>query len=127
MDLSSSSPIIVDGSLTVSVEELPKMGLTKLFWRAAVVCYLLGCARPDSIGNFVWQNVATVRALMLMAISDRNYFVPISDMVNPSSSHEFYLKTVKSFKFNGTEIEISCDGLRIVKKGLNVIISFFTF
>jgi hypothetical protein len=115
----ANTMLVSDGLMTIHAEELPKMGLAKLYWRAAVLSYLLGCARPDSIGNFVWQNVATVRALMLMAISDRTYFVPICDLVHSVSSPDAIsrIKSTRIFDYNGTDVEISPDGLRVVKKG----------
>jgi hypothetical protein len=46
----------------------PALAHRPLFWRASCLCFALGCARPESLGIYLWTHFPTVKNLMLMAI-----------------------------------------------------------
>lgn len=58
---------------------LPLLASRALYWRVCVVCYQLGCARPDTLGRYLWDNIPTVQTLLVMSISSR-FFHPPSSM-----------------------------------------------
>ena len=61
---------------SVSVDLKSCMGYRPLYWQACVICYILGCASPQHVGSYVWENVTTVRTLMLMSITERFHYPP---------------------------------------------------
>ena len=110
-----------DGDLTMLTADLPSLGLQSVYWRVCTLCFILSCARPDTIGNFVWENVPTVRALMLMAISDRQNFVPLSDVIDSSVFDESNWpdapRPVRTRRYiqDDVELHISTAGVRAVR------------
>jgi hypothetical protein len=53
------------------VPVLPSLAVKALYWRVCALCFTLGCARPESLGLFLWTAYPPVKSLMLMAISSR--------------------------------------------------------
>jgi len=50
---------------------LPLLVDKSTYWRVCYISYLLACIRPDTVGKFVWENIPTVRDMMVMTISGR--------------------------------------------------------
>ena len=101
--------------LTMDLDKLPKFALKTLYWRACILCFTLGCLKPDTVGNFVWKNNATVRALMLMVMSDRDYFVPIYETVNMEEFVEPLGINMRSYTHKGVVLDVTSHGIRINK------------
>ena len=60
----------------------PPIAIRSLYWKASTLCFLLGCARPKTLGLYLWDNVPTVRALMMMAISGRFYNPTVDEVAS---------------------------------------------
>ena len=58
----------------------PALALKGVYWRVSALCFTLGCARPESLGLFLWTQYPSVRSLMLMAISSR--FAVLDDVAS---------------------------------------------
>ena len=50
---------------------LPSIADKSLYWKVNVLCYLLGCGSPGTIGKFLWRHVPNIKNLMLMSLSSR--------------------------------------------------------
>ena len=50
---------------------LPLLVDKSTYWKVSRVIFLLACTRPDTVGQFVWENIPTVRDMMVMTISGR--------------------------------------------------------
>ena len=81
---------------------LPLLALRSLYWRVCVVCYQLGCARPDTLGRYLWDNVPTVQTLMVMSISSR-FFHPPSSMYLDTDLNKHHPRASQASQGGGGE------------------------
>ena len=52
------------------------VGYRPIYWKVCLICYVLSCASPQTVGSYMWENETTVRMLMLMSITERFHFPP---------------------------------------------------
>jgi hypothetical protein len=83
------------------IPNLPMIVHKSLYWRVSEVCFTLGCARPDTIGRFLWKYVPNVHALMLMAISSRFHHN------NSPNSFQFSNSNVNQIDFTSLSKSVS--------------------
>ena len=97
---------------------LPLIVENSLYWKICRIIHVLACARPDTIGRFVWDEVPTIRNLLVMTIS--GLYENIKNLKNTSS--DIAISKEKCTKYEsklGGEIIITENNLQLIRNVSN--------
>ncbi len=62
--------------------------IRKLYWRCCIICLVLAAGKPQTIGNYVWNNDPTLQYLMKILICNRFDTSPLGDVTVPTAYPE---------------------------------------
>ncbi len=92
---------------------LPPIADKLLYWKVNILCYLLGCGSPGTIGKFLWKQVPNIKSLMLMSLSSR-FSHSLSNMTQVADSNDslLFLHAQNSYVIYQSD----CKGTLIITK-----------
>lgn len=92
---------------------LPPIADKWLYWRVCVLCYLLGCGSPGTIGKYLWTHVPSIKNLMLMTLSSRfNHKLSNTSQASDFNDSVLFLHSQNSYVIYHSD----CKGTLMVTK-----------